>query len=86
MIENPPHTRVLVLDFPPHVETNKSSLDSEETELVYLGHIQCDGRRLERHNAVQGPGNGVQESFLGEASDNCVIDLEERARALLAFL
>src|ERR1700756_2157063 len=85
MIENPSHTAALMSDLQPYVVVTKSSLQCEEAECICLRHVKQKSGRVKGDNMLQNLGNGMQEGVLGETRDNGIIDLEERASALLTL-
>src|SRR4029077_20205643 len=83
MIENPPHAAALMLDLLSLMEVLGNALSGHNAERARLWLVKGQSHRVKRDSPVNCFRNGVKKGFLDEVRDDSVVDLQERARALL---
>src|ERR1700723_1819124 len=84
MIEHPADASFAPLDLQPGCEIVRKpvALHGEKTKSILTWLIEGNGAAVEGDDAMQGLGNSVEESLLGQVRDDRIIDFKQRAVTL----
>src|ERR1700730_1226628 len=84
MIEHPADAGFAPFDLQPGCEIVRKpvAFHGEKTKSILTGLIKGDCAAVEGDDAMQGLGNSVEESLLGQVRDDRIIDFKQRAVTL----